>query len=89
MKSKNDSIIKFAYTIGFTLLGFFSGLLIHGLLELFVLNRLLNEFDYVDFHAGWDAWLNVNSFGVIILAAVGSVIGMWQGRKWWRKSYDT
>lgn len=88
MTNHYDPVVKFAYILGFIILGLLCGLLIHGLLELFVLYSLLTEFSLIDLGISWDDWLNINLFGEVVLGTTGAVLGFWQGWKWWKRTYE-
>ncbi|MBL7053151.1 MAG: hypothetical protein ISS02_00600 [Candidatus Portnoybacteria bacterium] len=79
---------KSIYIILFTFLGFLLQFLIHGLVECWYINLLVNDFSKYSFGFSWSQWFTIHYIGTILLLVIGLLFGFYQGKFWWRKIYE-
>lgn len=79
---------RIIYIISFTFLGILLQLLIHGLIENFYINLLINNFSKYSLGFSWDQWFMIHHVGTVILLITGALFGFWQGKFWWKKIYE-
>ncbi|MDO8600663.1 MAG: hypothetical protein Q7R73_03535 [bacterium] len=76
------------YIFIFTLLGVFLQFILHGLLEIWYIGLLLNNFSRWSFGFSWDTWVLIHSWSAVALFFAGSFAGFRQGRYWWKRIYE-
>jgi len=79
---------KTIYIILFTFLGILLQFLIHGLIEIWYIGLLTNNFTKYSFGFSWPQWLIIHHTATVILFIAGALFGFWQGKYWWRRIYE-
>lgn len=79
---------KIFYISLFTFLGVLAQFIAHGLLEIWYIGLLLNDFSRYGLGLSWDAWVMIHDIGTVVLFAAGVFLGWRQGSFWWKKIYE-
>lgn len=79
---------KIIYIILFTFLGILLQFLIHGLVEIWYIGLLINNFSRYGFGLSWPQWFIIHHIATVILFVAGALFGFWQGKFWWRRIYE-
>jgi len=79
---------KRIYIILFIFLGILLQFLIHGLVEIWYIGLLTNNFSKYSFGLSWPQWYIIHHIGAVILFIAGVLFGFWQGKFWWRRIYE-
>lgn len=75
---------KVVYIALFTVLGVLVSFLLHGILELIIIDLLLTDFSRYNLGLSWPQWFSIHRWGTWLLLILGIGIGFWQGKHWWR-----
>ena len=78
---------RFCYIGLFILLGLLISLLLHGLIEIYILNRIVNNFDVFEGGFIWQNWPLIHRAGSLTLTVMGVVGGWAVGRHFWEVLY--
>lgn len=78
---------KYTYIAGFILLGVIVNFLLHGLIELLVIDLLLTDFQRFSLGISWDGWFRIHVVGGTILFLACAGLGFQQGIHWWSVMY--
>lgn len=78
---------RIIYLICFTFLGGLLGFLLHALIELYYIRMLVVDFDKYGFGLTWSDWYLIHSILTGLLILIGSGLGFYWGKKWWRILY--
>lgn len=81
------AIKKTIYISLFTFLGIILSFLVHGAIEIPVINLLVKDFDKYGLGLNWRQWYQVHYVGTIVLFLLGIIAGYLQGKHWWRVIY--
>jgi hypothetical protein len=79
---------KYTYITGFTLMGVLVSFILHGLIELLVIELLLTDFQRFNLGIGWDGWFRIHAVGGTVLFLVCAGLGLQQGVYWWSAVYE-
>jgi hypothetical protein len=79
---------KSIYISLFIVLGILISFLIHGLVEIWYIGFLLNDFPKYSLGFSWAQWFLIHNIGTAVLLAAGILFGFWQGKHWWRRIYE-
>lgn len=79
---------KIIYIFLFALLGVLAQFILRGVLEIWYIGLLLEDFSRFGLGLSWDAWVMIHNVGTVLLFAVGVCIGFRQGKFWWKKIYE-
>lgn len=79
---------KKIYVILFTVLGIILSFLVHAIIEMWYIDLLLSNFPKYGFGMNWSFWYNFHHIATILLFALGSLLGYFQGKYWWRILYE-
>lgn len=80
---------KIIYIFLFALLGIFLQFILHGLLEIWYIGLLLENFPRYGFGMLWDTWVLIHNIGTALLLVAGLFVGFRQGNYWWKRIYET
>ncbi|MDP3740991.1 MAG: hypothetical protein Q8R08_01535 [bacterium] len=75
------------YIISFTILGVLLQLLIHGFIETWYINLLVQDYQTYGLGLSWSDWYLVHDVISITLAIAGLAFGFFSGRYWWKQIY--
>ena len=87
MTRTSNEVKRIVYLIAFTFLGALVSFLIHAGIEILYTRLLLADFERYSFGLTWDQWFRIHAIGTLVLFVLGTGVGFWQGRYWWRKIY--
>jgi len=79
---------KLVYIILFTFLGVLIQFLIHGLVEIWYIGLLMNNFPTYSLGLSWPQWFLIHRISTVILFVAGALFGFWQGKFWWKIIYE-
>lgn len=79
---------KTIYILAFVILGIFLQFLIHAGIEIWYINRLLENFAKYGLGFSWNFWFIIHYFFTILLFIIGVIFGFWQGQLWWEAIYE-
>jgi hypothetical protein len=79
---------RFIYIFLFAFLGFIFQLLIHGLFEIWYIDRLINDFQKYSFGFSWPQWFLIHHIATIVLMTAGVLAGFVAGKFFWHKIYE-
>jgi len=79
---------KKIYITLFVILGIFLQLLIHGLVEIWYIGLLINNFQKYSLGLSWPQWFLIHHIATVILFIAGVLFGFWQGKFWWKRIYE-
>lgn len=79
---------KIFYISLFALLGVLAQFIAHGLLEIWYIGLLLEDFSRYGFGFSWDAWVMIHNVGTVLLFATGVGAGFRRGKFLWKKMYE-
>jgi len=76
------------YIALFVLLGFLTQFLLHAVIEIFYINKLLENFSFYGLGLSWNQWLGLHGVFTFVFLVVGLWVGYAQGIFWWNKIYE-
>jgi hypothetical protein len=79
---------KTLYIALFIVLGILLAFIVHGLLEIWYVNRLLENFPKYSLGYTWVQLFRINNYIYMLLFVAGILFGNYQGRFWWRIVYE-
>lgn len=79
---------KTIYIFSFTVLGVLVSFLLHGILELIIIELLLTDFTRYNLGLSWPQWFLIHRWGSLLLLTAGVGVGFWQGVRWWSVLYE-
>jgi hypothetical protein len=79
---------KFFYIFAFAVVGALAQFIVHGLLEVWYINKLLSDFNTYSLGFSWAQWFVFHRVLSLVLLAAGIALGFWQGRYWWQRVYS-
>lgn len=80
---------KYIYIGLFTGLGVLVNFLVHGALELFIIDLLQSDFERYSMGISWAGWFAFHAAATPVLFVGFTWLGFSQGRKWWKIIYET
>jgi len=80
---------KIIYIFSFTILGILLSFLVHAGIEILYLNLLISDFQNYSLGFSWAEWYMIHHVGSIVLFFGGVLFGLWQGKYWWVKLYES
>lgn len=78
---------KVIYISAFTFLGLLLQFLLHGIVEIFYLRLLLEDFPRYGLGFSWTQWFLIHHIFTVVFLLGGLAFGFWQGRYWWQQIY--
>ena len=79
---------KYFYIASFAFLGFLLQLIFHALFESWYIGLLLSDFERYGLGLSWSSWFLIHAVLTVLLALLGILFGLWQGKLWWNILYD-
>ena len=79
---------KTIYIILFTFLGILLGLVVHGLVELWYIDKLTTNFPKYSLSHSWADWFFIHKVWSVVTLVGGIVFGYLQGKYWWKLVYE-
>jgi len=76
------------YIFAFVVLGILLQFLVHAGLEIWYIGLLIPDFDTYSLGFSWEQWIMIHTIGTVILLIVGVLLGLWQGKYWWKRIYE-
>lgn len=80
--------MKTLYIGGFMVFGFLFQLMLHGLLEIWYISLLLDNFNRYSFGFGWADLDRAHDIFSTVFTIGGLYLGYRQGKFWWRRIYE-
>jgi len=84
----NTATKRTIYIALFSFLGILLSLIVHGVVEIWYIDRLTTDFNSYSMGYSWGEWFVIHKYFSIFLSALGAVFGYYQGRYWWRVVYE-
>ncbi len=78
---------KFFYILSFVFLGVLVSTLVHGGIEIPMINLLIADFGRFGLGLSWESWATIHNVIALILLVLGIALGFQQGMHWWRVIY--
>jgi hypothetical protein len=78
---------KFFYIVAFAVVGALAQFIVHGLVEMWYIDKLLADFDTYSLGFSWAEWFTIHSIFTAALFTAGVAFGVWQGMYWWSRVY--
>ncbi len=78
---------KVYYYISWVVVGILLQFIVHGLLEIWYLGLLADNFGKYGFGFTWGDLVVVHYIATAMFLAIGILFGMWQASYWWKKLY--
>ncbi|MFH0852198.1 MAG: prepilin-type N-terminal cleavage/methylation domain-containing protein [bacterium] len=78
---------KIVYIFFCVILGGLLSFILHGLIEIFVIVLLSNNFATYGLGLSWSDWFFIHTLGTIVLLAAGILGGYFLGQRWWQIIY--
>ena len=83
----NNKIKRKIYIVLFTLLGILIGILFHGIVEIWYIEGLTQDFENFSLGFSWQQWFTIHSYFAIFTFVAGAFLGLKQGVYWWKVVY--
>lgn len=78
---------KSVYITTFAVVGILAQFIVHGLVEIWYIDKLLSNFNTFSLGFSWAEWFTIHSIFSVVLFAAGGALGAWQGLYWWPRIY--
>ena len=84
----NNKTKRKIYIALFTFLGVLLGFLFHGIVEIWYINRLTENFSAYSLGYTWQQWFVIHKYFAITTLVLGLLFGFFQGQYWWKVVYQ-
>lgn len=84
---KNEAKRSFYISV-FIVLGILLQFLIHAVVEIWYIDLLIQDFSKYNLGLSWNQWFLAHHIGSFVLLIAGTLLGLWQGKFWWKKKYN-